>query len=129
MVVSEYGIWNTLKMVRHPNWSESKQAFSIIWRESPLQSVLLQTLQFSNDNLNCWIYALSFSIITPALQSVTYRLNHIEIWGQSSQTSFKRFTVKQNLPKVVKYIELFWVDINQYFLTNEHITRCQTTVY
>ena len=39
------------KIVGHPNWRESKQAFSIIFRESPLQSASLQTLHPSNDNL------------------------------------------------------------------------------
>ena len=39
-------------MVGHPNCEESKQAFSIISIESPLQSASWQTLHPSNDNLN-----------------------------------------------------------------------------
>ena len=39
-------------MVGHPNFEVSKQAFSIICRESPLQSASWQTLHPSNDNLN-----------------------------------------------------------------------------
>ena len=46
----------------HPNWRESKQAFSIICKESPVQSAFLQTLHPSSDNLNftlCVLIALS----------------------------------------------------------------------
>ena len=89
-------------MIGHPNWRESKQAFSIICKESPMQSAFRQTLHSSNDNLN--VILCLHSLFN---KNTGNRLNHVERPLKiNCVISDKTILMVGHLPKIIEYIEL-----------------------